>query len=97
MKRGIFPPRPTPRTRRLHFFLLCLLLSITYDLNTVFLLLQFTRVVLSWVASLAVCLAAPGLIGVSEAERAALLHPKAVVGKVAGTVLVCTAVYIMQG
>lgn len=65
-------------------------LSIAYDLDVVYFELQLTRVLLSWAAAVALCMA-PSVIAMSEEEVKTTLSPGNLVLKALGSACIIAA------
>jgi hypothetical protein len=69
-------------------------LGVIFDLNIVYVELTFVRIVLSWMASLAICAFAPHFLGLSDTERRTVFAPINIVLRLVGTGLVIAALLI---
>eukprot|EP00741_Cyanophora_paradoxa_P005621 tig00000912_g5449.t1 len=84
---SLFAYRLLANGRALLYFYLIIL----YDMAAVYVTLTLVRVLLSWLVSVGLCLLAPGLVGTPPEERAAVLAPRALALKAAGSLCILAA------
>lgn len=71
-------------------------MSVQYDLSLVYLELTLVRIMMSWLGSIVLVLAAPRLIHASPHERATVLHPLNLALKLAGSTAIVLSLLILN-